>query len=173
VTDLLTRENLRRLLHTFEQTAFRLETHDRYQDQEEEEPLRRFLSGEPPDDAWFMDWYEFVEQFSASGRRMERVRVVSEPHSSYTRFGLDLARRLNVPAGEDIRYLPRLQARELGLPDEDFWLFDSSRVAVLDFDDDVLRGAELATDPAAVAQHCHWRDVAWHYAVPLGEYARP
>ena len=39
---------------------------------------------------------------------MERVRVVSEPHSDYTRFGIDLARRLNVPAGEDIRYLPRV-----------------------------------------------------------------
>lgn len=170
MTDLLAAEDFRRLCETFEQTAFRLETRDRYVDEEEQEPLRRFLAGESPDDAWFMDWYEAVEQIVAEGRRMERVRVVSEPHSEYARFGMDLARRLNIPSGEDIRYLPRSRAQELGLPDEDFWLFDSSRVAVLRFDGDVLLGAELVTDPAEVLKRCQWRDVAWHYAIPLDEY---
>ena len=101
---------------------------------------------------------------------MERVRVVREPHSDYTRFGMDLASRLNVPSGEDIRYLPRRRADELDLPGEDFWLFDSCRVAVLHFDGDVLLGAELVTDPAVVVRRCYWRDVAWHYAVPLDQY---
>lgn len=169
MTDLLSGEEFRRLFDTFEHTAFRLETHERYVDEEEQEPLRRFLAGEPPDDAWFMDWYEAVEQITAQGRRMERVRVVSEPHSDYTRFGMDLARRLNVPSGEDIRYLPRRLADELDLPGEDFWLFDSHRVAVLHFDCDVLLGAELVTDPAEVVRRCYWRDVAWHYAVPLDQ----
>jgi Family of unknown function (DUF6879) len=171
VADLLTGEEFRRLCETFEHTAFRLETRDRYVDDEEQEPLRRFLAGEPPDDAWFMDWYEVVEQFVAEGRRMERVRVVSEPHSDYTRFGIDLARRLNVPSGEDIRYLPRHRAEELNLPDEDFWLLDSSRVLIVHFDGDVLLGAELVTNPAEVVKRGHWRDVAWHYAVPVDEYA--
>lgn len=172
MTDLLTAEEFRRLCETFTHTAFRLETRDRYVDEEEQEPLQRFLADEPSDDAWFMDWYEFVERAVAEGRRMERVRVVSEPHSDYTRFGMYLANRLNIPAGEDIRYLPRYRAKDLDLPDEDFWLFDSSRVAVLHFDGDVLLGAKLVTDPAEVVKRCHWRDVAWHYAVPLREYAR-
>jgi hypothetical protein len=172
VTDLLTGEEFRRLCETFRHTAFRLETHDCYVDEEEQEPLRRFLAGEPPDDSWFMDWYEDVVQLVAEGRRMERVRVVSEPHSDYTRFGLDLAQRLNVPSGEDIRYLPRHKANELGLPDEDFWLLDSSRVLRLHFDGDTLLGAELVTDPSEIVRRAHWRDVAWHYARPLGEYAR-
>ncbi|HMH92038.1 MAG TPA: Scr1 family TA system antitoxin-like transcriptional regulator [Streptosporangiaceae bacterium] len=42
---------------------------------------QRFLAGEPPDYSWFTDWYETVVQLVAEGRRMERVRVVSEPHS--------------------------------------------------------------------------------------------
>lgn len=172
MTDLLPAEEFRRQCETFEHTAFRLETRDRYVDEEEREPLRRFLAGESPDDAWFMDWYEAVEQIVVGGRRMERVRVVSEPHSDYTRFGMDLARRLNIPAGEDIRYLPRHRAKELNLPDEDFWLLDSTRATVLHFDGDVLLGAELVTDPTEVLKRCRWRDVAWHYAIPLDDYTR-
>jgi hypothetical protein len=171
MTDLLTGEDFRRLCVSFEHTAFRLETRDRYLDDEEQEPLRRFLAGEPPDDAWFTEWSETVGQLTAEGRRMKRVRVVSEPHSDYTRFGIDLARRLNVPSGEDIRYLPRHRAQELSLPDEDFWLLDSSRVLTLHFDNDVLLGAELITDPAEVVRRGYWRDAGWHYAVPADAYA--
>ncbi len=157
---------------SFEHTAFRLETRERYLDPEEEEPIRKFLAGELPDDAWFMDWYELVAKVSAEDRRMERVRVVSEPHSDYTRFGIDLAKRLNVPAGEDIRYLIRPRAVDLGLPVEDFWLFDSSRLLVLHFDGDELLGAEEVSDPAEIVKHCYWRDLAWHYAVRLDNYVR-
>jgi hypothetical protein len=171
VAELLTGEDFRAVCLDFEHTAFRLETRERYVDDEEHEPLRRFLSGEPPDDEWFMDWYDVIAGFAASGKRIERVRVVSEPPSDYTRFGIDLARRLNVPAGEDIRYLPRPRVETLGLPDEDFWLLDSSRLLSLHFDGDLLLGAELITDPAAVVQRARWRDAAWHYAVPVGEYA--
>jgi hypothetical protein len=171
VTRLLSGEDFRRLCLTFEHTAFRLETREGYAVGEEREPLRRFLAGEPPDDAWFMDWYPIIEQLVAEGRTMERVRVVSEPHSGYTRFGIDLARRLNVPSGEDIRYLSRQSAEELGLPNEDFWLLDSSRVLMLHFDSDVLLGAELITDPAEVVKRNYWRDTAWHHAIPVDKYA--
>jgi len=173
VAKLLTSQEFRGFCEGYEHAAFRLESRERYVDEEEREPLRRFLAGEPPDDAWFMDWYQAVARLAAEGRRMERVRVVSEPHSDYTRFGIDLACRLNVPAGEDIRYLPRHRADELGLPAEDFWLLDSSRVLTLHFDGDVLLGAELITAPALVVRHARWRDAAWNNAVPVREYARP
>lgn len=171
MAELLTGEDFRAACLDFEHTAFRLETRERYVDEEEEEPLRRFLAGEPPDDAWFMDWIEDIGRLVKAGKRMERVRVVSEPPSDYTRFGIDLARRLNVPAGEDIRYLPRPRAEALGLPDEDFWLLDSSRVLTLHFDGDVLLGAELIADPAAVVRRAYWRDEARQYAIPVGEYS--
>jgi hypothetical protein len=104
---------------------------------------------------------------TALGQRMARVRIVAEPHSDYTRFGIDLA-RINVAAGEDIRYLPRAKAMGLDLPSHDFWLIDSRRVAILHFgDDDVLLGAEIATGPTVVARHSGWRDMAWRAAVPL------
>ncbi len=155
----------------YEHEAFRLEVRERYNEPEETEQLRRFLAG-APDYAWNEEWAAMMRQRTAAGQRMQRVRIVTEPHSDYTRFGLDLA-RINVAAGEDIRYLPRDRAKDLDLPDHDFWLIDSSKVGILRFgQDDVLRSAEIPTDPAVVVGHCHWRDVAWHHAVPYGEYVR-
>ncbi len=153
----------------YRHTAFRLETRERYNEPEEAEPLARFLAGEPGY-GWNADWAAMVRDHAVSGRRMQRVRIVSEPHSDYTRFGLDLA-RVNVAAGEDIRYLPRGQAAGLDLPDHDFWLIDSTRLAVLRFGaDDVLLGAEVVDDPAVVVTHSYYRDAVWHYAVPYADY---
>jgi hypothetical protein len=172
VTDLLTLEEFADLFTSFARTAFRLETRDFYNDDSEHEPFRRFLAGEPADDSWMADFCDDVRSWVAEGKRVERVRVVTVPHSDYVRWSLTVA-RLNIEAGEDIRYLPRIRARELGLPDEDYWLFDSRRAAVLRFDDtDRLLGAELIEDPAEVVKRCRWRDVAWRHATEWGRYSR-
>ncbi|HWU05458.1 MAG TPA: hypothetical protein VN520_03480, partial [Streptomyces sp.] len=79
----------------------------------------------------------------------------------------------NVAAGEDIRNLPRAQARTLGLPDHDFWLFDSRLVARFVFDeDDTTLGVVLSEDPADVAAACQARDAAWHHATVTAEFAK-
>ena len=164
MTTVLSAAEFWQLFEEFEHTAFRLEVRDRYADDEEAEPLRRFLAGESADDAWFMDFYRAVEEWTAAGKVIQRVRVVTEPHSDYTRFGLDLA-RLNVAAGEDIRYLPRPMARELGLPEHDYWLFDSRQLVILRFDgSDRLLGAEPVAEPADIIRHGYWRDAALHHA---------
>lgn len=155
---------------SYEDTAFRLEGRERYSEVEEAEPLRRFLAGQP-DYAWNNEWAAMIRRRTALGQVMSRVRIVSKPHSDYTRFGIALA-RVNVTAGEDIRYLPRDRAVSLHLPSHDFWLIDSSKVGILHFgDDDTLLGAEIATESAVVDQHCRWRELAWDAATPLAEYA--
>lgn len=60
MAELLTADEFLAQCLGFEHAAFRLETHERYVDDEEQEPLRRFLAGEPPDDVWFMDWCDSV-----------------------------------------------------------------------------------------------------------------
>lgn len=160
---LISGETFGELFGSVEHTAFRLEPRERYNSPGEHEPLRRFLAGEPDDLAWNKPWLELMAQHTASGRIVQRVRVVSVPLSDYSRFGLWCAQFAN-EAGEDIRYLDRARAR--GLPDFDYWLFDSRRVARLHFDDDdVLLGAEIITDPAIVIELAAARDDAWHRAV--------
>jgi len=107
---------------------------------------------------------------TAAGRRVERVRVVSDPPSDYARWLL-AGTALNVAAGEDIRYLPRREAIRLQLPDHDFWIFDDDRLAVMHFDDDDrFHGAEIVTDPTVVARHRRWQDVAMRAATPYSDY---
>lgn len=155
---------------SYKHTAYRLEVRDNYADPGEAEHVRGFLAGEPADDSWMEDWMGLILRRTLEGQHIERVRVVSEPWSDYTRFGLNLS-RLNVAAGEDIRYMSRDRAAELGLPEYDYWLLDSHKMCILRHDDrDVLLGADVIHDPAVVVEHAHYRDIAWHYALPRAEY---
>lgn len=170
--NLLTGDDFTNLFATFEHTAFRLEVRDRYNMPDEQEGFRLFLQGLPdPNEERDMRWWlDLMRAATSAGKRVERVRVVTEPHSPYIRYEM-AGDRLNLAAGEDIRYLPRQDAEPLDLPGHDYWLFDSRIAARLHFDDDDrLLGAELVTDPAAVVRYCYWRDVAWHHAVPRKRY---
>ncbi len=170
MTELVTGQDFWGFVRGYQHTAFRLEVQDLYNEPGEAEPLRRFLAGESIGD-WYEDWEELQRRWAAEGKRMTRVRVVTEPHTDYIRFGLLLA-GLSAAAGEDIRYLPRDRAKDLDLPDYDFWLMDSARVGILRFsDDDALLGAEIYDDPVLAVRHCYYRDVAWHNAIPYAEYA--
>ena len=100
----------------------------------------------------------------ALGKRFERVRILDAPATTGQRYLLDNARR-NRAAGEDIRTLTRDQAEELRLPHEDFWIFDSRVVALLNFDEaDEMTGVELITNPVDVLRYCQAREAAWHHA---------
>jgi hypothetical protein len=157
------------LFRSFEHTAFRLEPRERYNSPDEREPLRRFLASEPDDLAWNRPWLDLMAEHASQERLVRRVRVVSVPLSDYSRFGLWCSRFAN-EAGEEIRYLDRAKAG--GLPDFDYWLFDSRRVARLHFDDDDrLLGAEIITDPATVVELSAARDDAWHRSVSREEFA--
>lgn len=160
------------LFTIFSESAFRLESRDSYYEQDE---LNIWLKDGPaglPDGMW-QGWYDLMQEHAAAGRSVRRVRVVSEPHTDYTRFGLWIGGR-NVRAGEEIRYLERGRAEALGIPPVDYWIFDSNRVDYVLFDDDSageLLGAEEVTDPAEVARAQKWLDEAWEIATPRDEYA--
>lgn len=133
--------------------------------------MRRFLAGESDDLPWMQDWLSMIRAATAAGRHFSRVRVVSLPLTDYSRFGVWCS-QFTGGAGEDIRYLVRDQAKSAGLPDYDYWLFDSSVLVRMHFDDaDRFLGAEIIDDPAIVVRHCYWRDAAWHYAVRRDEFA--
>ena len=157
------------LFTSFQHTAFRLEVRSRYNPSYEGETLRRFLAGEPIDLSWMQDWLRMVREATAEGQRFARVRVVDLPMSDWNRYSYVLAEH-NIAAGEDIRYLARGNAPDL--PDYDYWLFDSSKLVVMRFDEtDRFIGGELAEDPAEIVQANYWRDAAWHKAVRRDDFA--
>lgn len=116
-------------------------------------------------------WLDMLRAATAEGRRFARVRVVSLPLTDYSRFGVWCAQFTNGD-GEDIRYLVRDDANVAGLPDHDYWLFDSSKLVRMHFDaQDRFLGGELVEDPAGIVQANYWRDAAWHKAVRRDDFA--
>jgi hypothetical protein len=158
------------LFSSFKHTAFRLEVRSRYNPSYEGETLRKFLEeGEPDDLPWMQPWLRMVQEAAAEGRRFARVRVVDLPMSDWNRYSYVLAAH-NIAAGEDIRYLWRGNAAEL--PDYDYWLFDSSRLIVMRFDEsDRFIGGELVKDSAEIVRANYWRDAAWHKATRRDDFA--
>ncbi len=96
---------------------------------------------------------------------------MSVPLTDYSRFGV-WASQFTTAAGEDIRYLTRGQAQDMGLPNHDYWLFDSRLLVAMHFDDaDRFLGGEVVEDAAVIVQHNYWRDAAWHRAVERDDFA--
>lgn len=157
-------EEWSRYFDEFEHTAFRLEVRDHYAAAGEDIAFQQFVAGEPVDPGWRRTWLTMIRKAAASGRTFRRVRVVSIPLTDYSRFGILCSGMANA-AGEDIRYLQRDEADELGLPNHDYWLFDSHILVKLHFDDaDNLLDGELVTDPKGIVDANRWRDIAWHHA---------
>ncbi|MCF6473257.1 hypothetical protein FAF44_33460 [Nonomuraea sp. MG754425] len=172
VPNTITLDEFDRLFTRFEHTAWRLETRRRYASDEQTDTYAQFSRGEPVN--WHgVDavWCAERRRQAALGKRFERVRIVDDPPSAGQLYLLDNARR-NSAVGEKIFNLRRTDADRLDLPAEDFWLFDSRLVALLDFDDaDNLVAVELITEPAAVLRYSMARDAAMHHAIPYEEFA--
>lgn len=146
-----------------------METRDQYNSPREADSFRSFLAG-APDISYHENWLRMVRDATAEGRLFSRVRVVSVPLTDYTRFAMWVGRHTR-EAGDDIRYLVRDHAEAAGLPQHDFWLFDSRKLVMMRFgDDDRFIGADVTEDPAVVTEHNHWRDVARHHAMTPNEF---
>ena len=116
-------------------------------------------------------WLTMLHEANAEGLRFARVRVVSLPLNDYSRFGVWCS-QFTGGAGEDIRYLARDQALAVGIPEHDYWLFDSRKLVRMHFDDDDrFLGGEVIEEPAAIVEHNYWRDAAWHWAVERNTFA--
>lgn len=174
---LLTGDELGELLQTVHRSAFRLETRDRYNVPSESPSFDGFMAGRQELDESVRSgpWYDMTRRAADEGRSFARVRVVTVPLGDYSRYALWSAQG-NLAAGEEIRYLTRDHAEQLGLPVRpplDAWLLDDERVAVLHFDDDdAFVGAELLDDDGTAAQHREWRAIAWKASTGRDEFVR-
>lgn len=165
---LISGEAFGELFRSFDRTAVRLETRERYDGPGYEELLSRFLNGEPDDLDWLRPWLDQVREHTARGRTYRRVRVVSVPLSDYNRWALAVSEHNNA-AGEDIRYLDREKAE--GLPDFDYWVFDDAWIAKIRCDEHGwVLGAEVVKDRAEVVALGAAFEDAWERSVSRVEF---
>lgn len=121
---------LSELFETFQISAFRLEGRSNYSVVEEKDALEFYDStGQLPEN-YGNEWFEFVKNQTQLGKKMQRLRLLSNPLSKYERFELNAY--IGVKGGEDIRF-----AKRSNQPYEsDFWLFDNKWLARMEYGDD-------------------------------------
>lgn len=152
----------------FEHTAWRLESRRQYATDLDSQRFAQFRETGVLPERPGHPWVENVHRQLALGKTFGRVRIVDEPLTDNQRFLL--ASSLESP--EDIRVLPRSKAKELDLPDEDVWVFDSRIIARLVFDEeDRTLGVVVTEEAAEVLRVCQIRDAARHFAVPARQFA--
>lgn len=158
------------LFAEFERSAVRLECQQTYTMPEEQEDVRRYLAGGPKPSGLNDDWHDLIRSHRAAGRSMQRIKVVRKPMTDYNRHLFDWIIPDNVNAGEDYLIIAGDDADELGIPDQDFWVFDDRTVLLLHFNaDGTFRDRELA-NVVGLSKYLRWRDLALARAVPFDEY---
>jgi hypothetical protein len=116
-------------------------------------------------------WYNLVQSNVARGVRFRRARIASEPLGDFIRFEFEMTSILNVPAGEQVRWLPRRRASDLCLPGNDFWVFDERLVRFAHFaGDGEFIDHDLADDPAVVRLCVSAFEAVWGRAIDHGHY---
>ncbi|WP_406200782.1 hypothetical protein OH807_20245 [Kitasatospora sp. NBC_01560] len=165
---LLSDDAFDQLFQNFHSSAFKMETKDRYDVEDERKELKGFLAGAKMPDAWADS--PWVRSMTGTGKVLQRVHILRSPLTDYLRFELGWGYVGNVRAGEDIRILDLADKQIDGLPDHDFWLFDDSRVYRMHYSsDDEFLGAELL-GPESLPRYRAYRDLSWRHAAPYTEY---
>lgn len=155
--------------NSFERDAFRLETLPVYKVESEREAYTRFLATGEADILESDSWFEQLRHYRDTGRWIGRVHVITRPLTDYLRF--EFAFQLHsVQVGEDIRILDLTDRPNPGLPEQDFWMFDESKVVRMEYEADGTQiGRELleGVDPAP---YVAWKRLALEHAEPLTEF---
>jgi hypothetical protein len=162
------------LFFNFRYTCYRLETLQRYDVSYEKEEYSRFLAGEIQGESrGITGWIEgTVSKAIAAGKHMQRVHVVEEPLSDYLRYEFGWSYKHSASTGEDVRLIPVISGRwPEGLPHYDYWLFDSSILVAMHYEDDgAFSAAEIIDEPKQIVQANYWRDMAVALSVSYHSY---
>ncbi|MFE3060789.1 DUF6879 family protein [Nocardia sp. NPDC059239] len=168
---LLQGEAFDNLIRSSRREAFHLEVQDDYNTEDGIVPFRNWQQGRTDDDyEWLRGWLDLVRDMTMRGVAVRRARVVTVPHTTYTRWLVEVSRQ-NADAGEEIRYAPRHLVDSSRLTTDDWWLLDDETVVFTTFDEDGrFAGAAVTLDPRIIAYCQGVRDYVWSAAVPYAEY---
>jgi hypothetical protein len=149
--------------------AWRLETRPVYTVPQEAEKFARFLDGVKSPDDYTSGWMDEVRRWTAEGKSVGRVHIVTRPLSDYLRFEFEYYYRHHVAVGEDIRILDLTDRDDPGLPGQDFWMFDESTVVLMNYRAD---GTQINRElhEGDLGPYRYWKRIAVAESIPFLEY---
>lgn len=162
----------------FSSTVFRLETLQDYTASEAER-VAAFLRGEPRPERSIRTspWLARVARTTLEGKSWQRVRVIEEPVTDYTRYELE-GYVESQAAGEQIRIARRAGPSDfpkLAALRRDFWLFDAGLTGEFALlmhygPRGRFNSAELITGTQVLDELVAEHDLAVKWSVPLNQY---
>jgi hypothetical protein len=91
------------------------------------------------------------------------VRLVDEPPTSYQQWALECT-PWHERSGDRIRYLSRHEAGRLGIPVENWWLFDNTTVVALTYGSGEVPIKTLIAKSAEIRKYRAWCELALAHA---------
>lgn len=146
-------------------SAVHLEMRDEYTP--DDPVFTAWHAGQPVDilSEW-REWYNLIRATTGRGVKIRRARVVSEPVTAFIRHEYESTSQLNIPAGEEVRWLPRRKAGGMLLPANDLWIFDDHTVRFGYFaGNGTYLGHEIISDPAIISQCATSFENVWDLAI--------
>jgi hypothetical protein len=153
----------------FKSSAFRLEVHQVYTMPNEQSGIALFLAGKDKPADHNARWHETIRANIAAGKTMRRAKIVRRPLTDYLRYQFAWTLDDNVAAGEDYRIID-VTDRSVGLPDQDFWMFDEEIVVDMNYRPDGTQASRELVESPDLKQYIRWRDIALKESVPFSEY---
>jgi len=162
----------REFFDSFEREAFRLETLPVYRVENEREDFKHYLATGDVNVSEDDPWLERVRHFRATGRWIGRVHVITRPLTDYLRFEFAYQRQA-VQAGDDVRILDLTDRPDPGLPQQDYWMFDESKVVRMDYETDGTQIGREWLEGVDPTPYVAWKRLALEHAEPFTDfYAR-
>ncbi|MFG2111336.1 DUF6879 family protein [Streptomyces sp. NPDC048718] len=165
------------LLERTQTSAVHLEMRDSYGVAGEADIFAAFRRGEWDEEAQRAErrnWLEMVSSAASRGVVIRRARIVSEPVTDYIRYE-HAGTRMNIDAGESVRWLPRRRAFDIALPGTDFWLFDGRLVQLHNWTGDGdwhPDEPKVWSEEPAVVKLCEVAfETVWERGIPHDQYA--
>ena len=90
------------------------------------------VEGDGIDDESMREWWSFIKEKISAGVTMQRVRLVTEPLTEYTKNEL-LIHKKSKEYGDDIRIIKEETFKSLNIKMEDFWLIDENIVLKMNY----------------------------------------
>jgi hypothetical protein len=160
----------------FSESAWRLETLQRYIFAGEDERVRAWREGRPRPERSVRTspWLRRVAVTTAAGKRWGRVHVVKHPLSDYLRYQMT-GKIESAAAGEEIRIADQASDLSLATVGPDFWLFDGDSpdayAVLMHYDKDGRwLGGEFATDREVLEKCRRDQALALAHSVPLNVF---
>ncbi|MDZ4786178.1 MAG: hypothetical protein SGJ02_08895, partial [bacterium] len=159
--------------HSFQNSAFRLEILQAYEEPSEKNAFEEYQRGNPVSKEFISSWCDLVSKHVKAGHTMKRVHVVDLPLSNYLHFEIASAYRHTSRAGENIFLLDKREiSTDLAMIlSDDFWLLDNQKVMIQIYSPaGTLQHSYLSHDPKTIEYYKNIKARVLELSVPFEEW---